>query len=308
MKIGLSLSGGGVMGAAHVGVIKALHEEGIDISMVSGTSAGAIVASLFAAGYGANELWDIFLNYDTDCTRTMHNLNKGNKRGSPKIIDIDYAGLIKYVIGLLFGQNFSLKGILKGNAIEDALKQYCTDKGVCYLKDIKMPFAITAVDLNTFSTVYFSNQDFKGSHTDYEIYKAVRASISYPVVFQPCHYGECLLVDGGLSNNNPVDVLKEMGSDFIIAVDLGNNITKRVEINNIIEVAEYSLSVTSYYLSKYLTKNADFIISPNIEGVSLLDASKIEMCMSSGYEIAKKLIPRIKSKLSLRNNIISITG
>lgn len=172
MRIGLSLSGGGIKGAAHIGVLQALEEENIKIEYISGASSGSIVAALYAAGFKPQEIYYIFKKY------------------AKNIRYINFKNIIELILGLIFTRSIVIKGLNSGAKIEKLVEKVCAKKGIRNIRDIEMPLFIPSVNLNNgdvyiFSSVekqeeYQENKDEIIYMNNIEIGKAVRASCSYP--------------------------------------------------------------------------------------------------------------------------------
>ena len=176
MELGLALSGGGVKGAAHIGVLKALEEAGIKISSISGTSSGSIVAVLYACGFSSNEIYYIFKKYCKCIT--------------------DYDKLIPFkVLGTLFTGKIKLKSLAKGNNIEYIIHNMCYRKGKIDICQVNIPCAIPAVDIIDGKIVYFCSRKINRNTTYYDdvpeiVYNGrlssiVRASTAFPAAFSP---------------------------------------------------------------------------------------------------------------------------
>lgn len=161
MKLGLSLSGGGVRGAAHIGVIKALEENGIKVDAVAGTSIGSIVASLYAMGYTTEKMLEIFKYSAKEIMKTDARHFAGNLKTSKRLLGY---------------------GLLSGENIEIALRECASAKGIRKIKDIKMPISIPTVDIIEGKKYVFTNANIEDCYYINEglIEKAVRASCSYP--------------------------------------------------------------------------------------------------------------------------------
>ena len=161
MKLGLALSGGGVKGAAHIGVIKALEENGIEVEAIAGTSIGSIVASLYAMGYTTEKMLEIFKYFAKGIMKTDARYYAGNLKTSRRLLGY---------------------GILSGENIEIAVKECAKAKGIRKLKDIKMPISIPTVDIVQSKKYVFTNVDLEGDYyiNNALVEKAVRASSSYP--------------------------------------------------------------------------------------------------------------------------------
>lgn len=161
MKLGVAFSGGGVKGAAHIGVIKALEENGIKIDALAGTSIGSIVASLYVMGYSTDKMLEIFKFFSKEIMKTDAKHFAGNLKTSKSLLGY---------------------GLLSGEKIEIALRECAKEKQIKNMKDIKIPIAIPTVDIVNSRKYVFTNKDLEGDWyiNEAQIAKAVRASSSYP--------------------------------------------------------------------------------------------------------------------------------
>ncbi len=161
MKVGLALAGGGVKGAAHIGVIKALEENGIKIEEIAGTSIGSIVASLYAMGYSTDKMLEIFRYFSKEIMKTDAKYFADNIKSSKKLLGY---------------------GLFSGENIELAIKECAKEKNVENISQIKMPISIPTVDIVNSKKYVFTNGNFEDEYyiKDAMISKAVRASSSYP--------------------------------------------------------------------------------------------------------------------------------
>ncbi len=282
MKIGLSLSGGGVKGAAHIGVIKALEEENIKIDSISGTSSGSIVATLYAMGYRSNEIYDIFKKY------------------CKKIRYVDFWNILKLIYGLVFKRKIIIDGLNSGKAIEKLINDIAKDKNIKDISDIHFPLVIPSVNIYNGKVTCFTSYKNEKRYLSNTIFvnhmnigKAVRASCSYPVVFSPCEFNNTNLIDGGIRENTPWRELKEIGTDKVISVVFREKFDKNCCMN-IIDVATRSIGLLSNELSNYEWNGTDYLLEIYTEKIGLLDMDKIEELYEIGYETAKKQIHNIK--------------
>lgn len=279
MKIGLALSGGGVRGAAHIGAIKALEENGIKIDAVAGTSAGSIVAALFGMGYTTDEMIKLF-NYFSKSVMAI----------SPKYM---FNGM-KEVRGIKLG------GLTTSFNIESAIEEAGKLKNIQNIKDIKIPISIPTTDLISDREIIFTNcNQLKGEEYihDIEIAKAVRASSTFPGMYAPFEYKEYQFVDGGIFDNLPVEETKKLGADKVIAIKFKLKSPRKQ--NTIYNIAMQSLDLMTENLIRDSVKNSDYVIEIDLRDVKPFSINKLEFCYKEGY--MQTLDNIIKLKKSLKN-------
>ena len=207
-KIGLVLGGGGAKGAAEVGVLKVLEEAGIKPDYICGTSIGSIVGGLYAAGYSAAELETMFQTQEWLSLLTDRSSSLANE---PYKVDND----VTYIFGFpIIDRKAKGLGVMKGSSIEHMLDSMVCAKGCKDFQSLKIPFCCVAADIRSGTEVILR----EGS-----LARAMRASMAIPAILKPVEIDDRKLVDGGMLNNLPVDVCREMGADIIIAVDLQQN-------------------------------------------------------------------------------------
>ncbi|MGI6145169.1 MAG: patatin-like phospholipase family protein [Clostridia bacterium] len=283
MSLGLVLSGGGVRGCAHIGVLQALHEAKIKPAFISGTSAGSIVAGLYAYGYTPQELRLI------------------GKQISKKQFDVDFMGIFSSLINILFSGKPTTSGLIQGDYFERYL--YNLTKGI-KINKIKMPLAITAVDINNTNIVVFTSlpnrllmrNDYVFLH-DVTLSEAIRASISLPGIFKPKIIKRMRLVDGGVRANLPVEITRMMGAKKVVAVNLSYSGKPVPYVDNILEIALQSIDLMVYQITRPSIASADLIISPEFNYVQVADFSKIDYLINCGYKATVEMLPRIKQLL-----------
>lgn len=282
MKLGLALSGGGIKGAAHIGVLKAFEEEKIKIDYISGTSSGSIVATLYAVGYKPDEIYSIFKSY---CKQITY---------------VSMKNIAKLIYGLIFKNQIIIQGLNDGRKIEKLMKQFCAEKQIRNINEIKIPLIIPSVSLHNGKKYVFSSLENRSSYDDgkeyinnIEIEKAVRASCSYPGVFEPLKYGTDEMIDGGIKENTPWEELQIAGADKVIGVTFEEYL-KEDDYINIIEVLERSFGILSHELSNFELAGAEELLKIKTKHISLLDSSKIEFLYTKGYSKAKEYIRKNK--------------
>jgi len=163
------LHGGGIKGAAHIGVLKALEEENIKFDYIAGTSSGSIIASLYSVGYKADEIYNLFNEY------------------SKKIKYMDFFNIIKAIGGIIFFRKILINGLNSGKTIEKIVNEASLKKGKKYINELNKTVLIQSVDLHNGRICVFSSKNIRNTYIDDIIYtgdieigKAVRASCSYP--------------------------------------------------------------------------------------------------------------------------------
>ena len=264
MKIGLALAGGGMRGIAHAGVIKALEENNIKIDILCGTSSGSHVAILNAMGFSGNEIYNLFNEYAYSLV------------GSDSEIII--------FNNLLFNKEIKIDGLRSGKPIEDLYNKISLQKGYRYLKDIEKIVGIVSTDATQGKECIFSSVVPQNSNyiSDIEIGKAIRASSSFSVIFDPCIYKDKILLDGGILNNIPVDIARNLGADKVIAVNFNS---EKINIkSNIIDICMKTIDIMGNKISENNINSSDFLITVDTDGTSLLDIDNIEFCFEAGYK------------------------
>lgn len=216
-KIGLVLGGGGAKGGAEVGVLKVLEEAGIRPDYIAGTSIGAIVGCLYAAGFTAAELEELFSRQEW-----LSLLTDRRDDLSGEVYKV--VNGVTYIFGFpVMDKGSKTIGMLKGGRVEQVLDSMLAIKGCVEFECLPIPFRCVASELLSAQEVVLSEGTMP---------QAVRASMAIPGIFKPSEIDGEQLVDGGMMNNLPVDVVREMGADIVIAVDLQQNKPKNRKSND----------------------------------------------------------------------------
>ena len=297
MKIGIALSGGGIRGIAHAGVLKALEDNGIKIDMIGGTSSGSLIASLYAMGYTPYYIYVLF------------------KRYAGEIIAVENKQIISGIGGFLLNKKIQVTGLKTGKSLEEAYNELALKKGIKAMKEIQMPLVIPAVDICSSKEYIFTSKipnNEKASNTmeniktdtmqqttsyitDISVGKSVRASSSFPVVFSPCEYNNHLFLDGGILNNIPVNEIKKQGADKVIAVNFDSQPVNKE--SNIMELMMKTLDIMGDKISDENMANSDYILTIPSDGTGLLDTSKLDFCYQSGYKTTISKMKELKQLL-----------
>jgi NTE family protein len=289
--IGLVLSGGGARGAAHVGVIRVLEELNIPIDCITGTSMGSIIGGLYASGMTTDELeqalqaidWDDALQDDPKREHRPFRRKREDDeflvQASPGISD---KGELKLPSGLIQGQKLGL--ILKQLTLPVA--------DVSDFNELSIPYRAVATDIVTGHEVVLGTGDLA---------TAMRASMSVPGAFSAVEIDGKLLVDGGMANNLPVSVARNMGADFVIVVDISTPLFNRDEIKNILSITEQLtgfLTNANAEVSRASLTDDDILIVPDLGDITSADFDRSGEAIPTGKLAAEEKTSQL-SRLSL---------
>lgn len=300
--IGLALGGGGIRGAAHIGVLQELESSGIPINLIAGTSAGSIISALYACGLSPNEIEEISLDLKST-TLIDPNVNIISAAAMFLKVVFDFVNLPTPWGALI------PKGFIKGEKLGNFMKHHT--KG-CYFDKTIIPLSIIAADIYSGREIVFTNprevtmlsRKYKRSSiyiADEPIWKAVRASSAIPGIFEAQRIKDMDLVDGGIKNNVPADILKVMGADYVISVDLEFSSQNPDKLDNLLEIMIQTTDIMGQTLTDLKLKlYGDFIIKPGIQNMKLTDINKIPECIKAGRIATQKIIPQIVQEIYKR--------
>ncbi len=287
-KIAYVLSGGGSRGAAQIGVLKALEENGIYPKYVVGTSIGSIVGALYASGYTADDLDSIICNADWEDIRSLtDNSNRKDLFLDQKKIE-DRSVITLYfedwdlVVPEAVGGSEKYREFLQ-TLFWNAL--YHSDGN---FNNLKYVFRAIATDLVSGKSVALENGD---------IVSAVEASSAVPLRFSPVRIDSMILVDGGILSNIPISHAKVFNPDLTITVNTISPLHSPNELNNAWNLADQSISVAMKVFSDSASNDADIMIRPPIDFHNSLDFTNLDTLVDIGYQEAMKQMPQILSKI-----------
>ena len=287
-KIGLVLEGGGALGFAHVGVLKVLEEERIPVHYIAGTSMGSIVGAAYASGRTISELEHVLSNTDWDKlfdeTPARRKVVYRHKAGREQ----ELFGNAK--IGIVNGSVSVPTAVVQGEFIE-LLCHRLFGKADAYKRfdELPIPFRAVAADLATGETVVLD----KGS-----LALAARASMSVPGFFTPVEIDGRMLVDGGVTNNFPVDVAFTMGADVLVAVQFKTKLREKNELTNPVTISAQILDLLLTQTSKNglsSLRAQDVLIQPDISAYSSTSFKEAKAIMKAGEDAARALVPRLRA-------------
>ncbi len=283
LKVGLALGGGGARGLAHIGVLKVLERENIPIDLITGTSMGAIIGGVYALKKDISAVEKIAQKYSKISEFNIDfSFSEKERKDKPFFLKKMSDFLKKaYILNLEFRRKY----INDGEGIKKIIKDLVGDKT---FTDTKIPFAAVAADLVRGEKVILDQG---------KLFDALLASVSIPGMFPPVILGKKILVDGGIVDIVPIQAAQSSGANFVIGVNVGQTIKKRVEFDNAVEIFFRSDSITSAELRKLQLSFADIIITPKVGRFHWSDFSKPEQCVREGEIAAQNIILELKKKL-----------
>lgn len=279
MGIGIAFAGGGIRGIAHVGVLKALEENNIKIEAVGGTSAGSIVAALYAMGYKPYYIYVLFKKYAQD------------------IINIGNSSIVNGIGNFVKTKKIGIAGLNDGTLLEKMFNELATRKKVKAVADIKMPLVIPAVDIAEAKEYIFTNCAPRNNVndeyiTEISIGKAIRASSSFPAYFCPCEYKKHIFMDGGVLDNTPILPLKRICKHKVMAVNFEAD---PVEENcDVMDIIMKTLDIMGNKIAEESFKQSDLVLTIPTDKAGLFDIEKMDKCYKFGYDTTMKNIDKIK--------------
>lgn len=277
-SMALALGGGGIRGAAHVGVLKVFEEEGIPIDYIVGNSVGSIIGGYYAAGVPL-----------ADMSETKY-WQKFRKSYVPSI----FKQVVKMPVSRLLSPiRRKPAGIESGNRFYRFLKKKMPD-GIENIEDLNIPFSAVVTNLIDGQAYRISNG---------ELATAMRASSSITPIIRPVKIGDKLCVDGGVRANLPASAAKDTGADIVIAVLIDEPLgtIPEKEFVHFRQVAERMTNIILAVADEHQQQFADIVIHPDLTGIGLFSKDKddVSKAMAAGESAARKAIPIIREKMNL---------
>jgi NTE family protein len=273
-KLGLVLEGGGALGLAHIGVITWMEEHRIPVSYIAGTSMGGLVGGLYATGRSPAEVrslidqidWDQVLNGATPFTDLSFR-RKEDAHEVPGSLEFGLRSGLQFPAGFNSGQEVDL--ILDRVALPYS--------GLTSFNDLPIPFACVATDLVSRKPHVFR---------DGSLSLAMRSTMSLPGIFSPVRSGDHLYADGGLLNNIPIDVAKQMGADVVLGIHLEvEPLSPKANLASFAVLGE-SISVMIAANELRSMEQADILVSVPLQKYTALDYDKADAIIKAGYDAA----------------------
>ena len=289
-KVGLVLSGGGAKGLAHIAVIRALEENGIPIDYIAGTSMGAIVAGLYAAGYTPDEMEKLFKSeqfkfWSTGQIQEEYRYFYTKQEDDPSWLELD---LLKKAdkLKIMPPTNLIPEEQMDFAFMEMFSSVNAINKGD--FNNLFVPFFCIATDVYNNRKVVLRQGDLG---------EAIRGSMTFPLYFKPIEIDGSLVFDGGIVNNFPVQDMKELfNPDIIIGHNVANNPEKPDPDNIMAQIENMIMQKTDYTINP----QDGIFMETTFNNVGLLDFKKIDQIEIAGYETANKTIETIKTRITRR--------
>lgn len=282
VKVGLVLSGGGAKGLAHIGALKVIEEAGVRIDYIGGTSMGAIIGSLYASGYTVEQLDSIFTNTNFS-TLIQDDIPRGSKTFYEKQESEKYAIILpfdKFKVGIP-------SGISKGQNIFNLLSRLTSHVSDIHdFSKLPIPFFCVATDVETGEEVILDHGYLP---------QAVSASGALPSIFRPVVVDGKVLIDGGVVNNYPVDLVRKKGMDVIIGVDVQDSLKSRDDLRSAFQVLVQINNFKSISEMVEKREKTDIYIHPDIKGYGVMSFDLGRKIIESGEESASNYFNELEA-------------
>lgn len=290
-KVGLVLSGGGAKGLAYIEVIKRIEKAGIPIDLIVGTSMGSIIGSLYCIGYNTEQMDSLIHHVDW-----TYILSDNTKRSSlsydKKVMNSRY--LLSFPFSRVPSDFVNQGGMVKGKNLAKLFQElYAEYPDSVNFNDFKIPFACVATDLATNNQINFHNGSLS---------TAVRASMSIPGVFTPIRKDSMVLVDGGMTDNFPVDIARQMGADIVIGIDVSDPLKKPSQIKGIDTIIAQLINIICQNKMEKNIRDTDFYIKIPMpgQGVGSFTKTGVAAIINYGSQTGDKYFSKM---LELRSTI-----
>ena len=292
LKLGLVLSGGGAKGFAHIGVLRVFEEENIPITLIVGNSIGTIVGGLYSIGYSAQDIEDFTKRQDWNALLTDGVERRYKSRFKQ---DFEHKYFLKLGINKEDKKLSFPSGLIVGNNILNVFCGVTADLNDSIdFTELPIPFTGVAYNLET------GKQEILSSGY---LAKAIMSSMAFPGVFSPVEFNGMKLLDGGIINNFPVDVAKDMGADILIGVDLKQPEEKSPQFESITTIFKEIVYKIEEDVHNSNVELADIVINPKLDGLATFDFRDdvIDSIIKKGEMAAREQLPRIKELIANKN-------
>ncbi len=295
-KVGLALGGGGVRGFSHIGVLKVLEEEGIDIDLIVGTSAGALIGGAYASGQSPREIQAkiaAYLRSPEFNTSTLKSIGLTFSRERKSFFNKARTFVMNRY---WFARAFFRQSILPPGDFQSLVSYFLPEIDI---RETSIPFRVVSTDLITGRQIVFSEGSLR---------RAVLASCSVPGAVEPVHQGEWLLADGGITSIVPVHATREAGADVVIAVMVGRDLSASGSMETAKDVLYRAEEITANTLEAAELEDADVIIRPQVGDLHWMDFSRATDLIKAGEEATRDSLEKINAYLPIYRRIVRFAG
>ena len=295
-KVGLALGGGGVRGFSHIGVLNVLEKEGIDIDLIVGTSAGALIGGAYASGQSPREIQakiDAYLRSPEFNTSTLKSIGLTFSRERKSFFNKARTFVMNRY---WFARAFFRQSILPPGDFQSLVSYFLPEIDI---RETSIPFRVVSTDLITGRQIVFSEGSLR---------RAVLASCSVPGAVEPVHQGEWLLADGGITSIVPVHATREAGADVVIAVMVGRDLSASGSMETAKDVLYRAGEITTNTLEAAELKDADVIIRPQVGDLHWMDFSRATDLIKAGEEATRDSLEKINAYLPIYRRIVRFAG
>lgn len=287
MSFGIVLSGGGAKGAAHIGILKALEENNLLPASIAGTSIGSIIGGLYSIGYKANDLEKILKSFS---------------KNYYIFLDPCYPQYIHSIFQFITRSTITMSGLIRGNKLEMYFRELTKNK---LISEANIKFISPCVDLITGKTVAYTSKSSNLPEIqnliwekDAYLHEVMRASSSLPAIFYPKRQKKYLLIDGGISDNLPINLLYSTGEKNILAVDLSQEYEKPNN-SGLFELVVHSFEIMQLNSKRSLVGKEKYLLSIRFpDEIELLDFRNMPKLVEIGYNAANDIMPQLKELFS----------
>lgn len=297
-RVGLALGGGGIRGAAHIGVLRFLLEQGVEPTSLSGTSAGSIVAALHGAGFSPEEMVAALTRLDK---RSVFDLTLSRLQ----LVSLG-ARLLLHVLDPNRNRGWQPpRGLVRGDGFE---RWFAALIGSKRFSELRCPVYVAATDLQTAQTVIFGAPEHAPPAategfayvSDAPVHAAVRASIAIPMLFEPKEWDGRTLVDGMVTEPVPAEILRLCGADVVIAVDLGQGGPTVRSFDGLADVFGRSIAIGGQKITEArIAPFADVVIQPGVDTAALTEIERIPEFVEWGRAAAAAAWPQIAQRVAI---------
>ena len=281
-SVGLALGGGGARGAAHIGVIKVLHDSQIKIDKIGGTSAGSIIGAMYAATKDPDWVFNRYREFlNSDVYQQIGTKSLQIDRDPDSVFD----QIAKFVQDrLVIAIALNRDSIIKRRRLEKAIEYLLP---VDSFEKLKIPLHVFSTDLQTGESICYKSGD---------LIEAIVQSSSIPGYVQPTEENGHLFVDGAVMVPIPVIEMKKE-TDFVIAINISRGKPKPLQKINIVEIISRTARVASLQLTKMMVEKADFVFQPDVLGLHWSEFDKFDEIMENGLLEGKQNIGRLMDRM-----------